>query len=99
MGKIIDKVYLKTLLIWICFFILQLFTQLVLASPIKTTYSARIYKPDGQPLESINVNFKFTILDPSATCSIYVEDYQAINMSSTQALFFSHSGQEIVLFR
>jgi trimeric autotransporter adhesin len=58
----------------------------VLAAPLKTTYQAKIIKPDGLPLEASNVNFRFSILDPSATCKIYAEDYAAVNMTATGGL-------------
>ena len=48
-----------------------------------TTYQAKIVKPDGYPLEASNVNFKFTILDPSGSCILYSENYSSINMSGT----------------
>ena len=53
------------------------------ASPTNTTYQARIIKPDGYPLESGNVNFKFTVLDNSASCILYAETYSAISMSNS----------------
>lgn len=53
------------------------------AAPFRTTYQAKIIKPDGQPLQSSSVNFKFTILDPAATCVIYSEDYTAVNMTDS----------------
>ncbi|MCM2352920.1 MAG: hypothetical protein NDI63_04830 [Pseudobdellovibrio sp.] len=46
----------------------------------RTTYQAKIYKPDGYPLESVSVNFRFTVLDPSSSCVLYIEDYAAVNM-------------------
>ncbi len=58
-------------------FLLEAFA---LAAPFRTTYQAKIIKPDGQPLQASSVNFKFTILDPAATCVIYSEDYTAVNM-------------------
>lgn len=53
------------------------------ASPLGTTYQARIVKPDGLALESANVNFKFTILDPAGTCILYAETFSAINMANS----------------
>lgn len=52
----------------------------------RTTYQAKIIKPDGSPLESTNVNFQFTILDPTGSCTIYTETYSAVNMTSTGGL-------------
>ena len=67
--------------------------SIVYGVPSRATYSARIYKPDGQPLESSHVNFRFTLMDTTGTCSIYVEDYAAVNMSNSGGLaFFSLGG-------
>lgn len=52
----------------------------------RTTYQAKIVKPDGYPLEAANVNFKFTILDPAASCILYSENYAAVDMRSTGGL-------------
>lgn len=52
----------------------------------RTTYQARIVKPDGYPLQSASVNFRFTVLDPSGSCVLYIEDYAAINMTDTGGL-------------
>lgn len=52
----------------------------------KTTYQAKIIKPDGQPLQSASVNFRFTVLDQSGSCAMYIEDYAAINMTDTGGL-------------
>lgn len=52
----------------------------------KTTYQARIVKPDGHALEASSVNFRFTVLDQSGSCVMYVEDYAAINMTDTGGL-------------
>ncbi len=51
-----------------------------------TTYQAKIVKPDGYPLESNNVNFKFTILEPSGSCILYAETYSSVNMANTGGL-------------
>ncbi|AZZ37203.1 hypothetical protein CIK05_10535 [Bdellovibrio sp. qaytius] len=52
----------------------------------KTTYQAKIIKPDGQPLNAVSVNFRFTVLDPSASCILYIEDYAAVNMLGSSGL-------------
>lgn len=52
----------------------------------KTTYQAKIIKPDGYPLQSASVNFRFTVLDQSGSCILYSEDYSAINMTDTAGL-------------
>ncbi|WP_409478176.1 tail fiber domain-containing protein [Pseudobdellovibrio sp. HCB154] len=58
----------------------------VFAGPSRTTYQAKIVKPDGYPLEAASVNFKFTILDPAGSCILYSETYSAVNMSGTGGL-------------
>ncbi len=52
----------------------------------RTTYQAKIYKPDGQPLEAVSVNFRFTVLDPSSSCVLFIEDYAAVNMIGSGGL-------------
>lgn len=52
----------------------------------RTTYQAKIYKPDGLPLEAVSVNFRFTVLDPSASCVLFSEDYAAVNMIGSGGL-------------
>lgn len=61
-------------------------TAVAFAGPSQTTYQARIVKPDGYALEASNVNFQFTILDPSGSCIIYSETYSAVNMGSSGGL-------------
>lgn len=56
------------------------------AGPSRTTYQAKIVKPDGYPLEASSVNFKFTILDPAGSCILYSETYSAVNMSGMSGL-------------
>lgn len=68
------------------FFALFFTLATVSASPLGTTYQARIVKPDGNPLESANVNFKFTVLNPAATCILYAETFSAISMSETSGI-------------
>ena len=52
----------------------------------RTTYQAKIIKPDGSPLEASNVNFKFSVLDTTGSCVLYTETYSAVNMTSTKGL-------------
>ncbi|WP_409480206.1 tail fiber domain-containing protein [Pseudobdellovibrio sp. HCB154] len=61
-------------------------TLSAIANPGVTTYQAKIIKPDGLPLESSSVNFKFTILDPAGACILYSETYSSVNMASTAGL-------------
>lgn len=56
---------------------------MVFATPARTTYQARIVKPDGYPLEAANVNFRFSILDSPGTCVLYTEIYSGVNMTAT----------------
>ncbi|MCM2352908.1 MAG: hypothetical protein NDI63_04770 [Pseudobdellovibrio sp.] len=52
----------------------------------RTTYQAKIAKPNGYPLEAASVNFRFTVLDTVGSCILYVEEYSAINMTDTKGL-------------
>ena len=79
-------------------FILFVFSAKALAVPGLTTYQARIIKPDGQPLEAINVSFRFTFLNPQGTCILYIEDYAAINMTGTSGLASFSLGSGIKTF-
>ncbi|MCM2354361.1 MAG: tail fiber domain-containing protein [Pseudobdellovibrio sp.] len=68
------------------FVFMMLNTLSVFAGPSRTTYQAKIIKPDGYPLESTNVNFKFTILDPLGSCILYSETFSNVNMGSSAGL-------------
>ncbi len=69
------------------FFVFTLMnTMFAFAGPSRTTYQAKIIKPDGYPLEASSVNFKFTILDPVGSCILYSETYSSVNMSATSGL-------------
>lgn len=65
---------------------LFLFSFPIQAMNGRTTYQAKISKPDGYPLESPSVNFRFTVLDTVGSCILYIEDYAAINMQDTGGL-------------
>ncbi|MCM2354769.1 MAG: tail fiber domain-containing protein [Pseudobdellovibrio sp.] len=52
----------------------------------RTTYQAKIVKPDGQPLQATSVNFRFSVLDTVGSCVLYVEDYAAVNMNDSGGL-------------
>lgn len=58
----------------------------VLAMNGRTTYQAKITKPDGYPLESTSVNFRFTVMDTVGSCILYIEDYAAVNLSQSGGL-------------
>lgn len=68
------------------FFISLFMTIQSWAVSLRTTYQARITKPDGQALEAVAVNFRFTILDPTGSCILYIEDYAAVNMLGSSGL-------------
>ena len=70
----------------------------VFAGPSRVTYQAKIVKPDGLPLESATVNFKFTILDPVGTCALYSETYSNVSMASTSGLISFSLGTGIKTF-
>lgn len=69
-----------------------------LAAAMYTTYQAKIIKPDGTPLESTNVNFRFTILDPLSTCVLYTENFNTINMAGSGGLVYFSLGSGIKTF-
>ncbi|AZZ36298.1 hypothetical protein CIK05_05670 [Bdellovibrio sp. qaytius] len=56
------------------------------AGPGSTTYQAKIIAPNGQPLESSSVNFKFTVLNPAADCIVFAETFSSVNMHSSNGL-------------
>lgn len=68
------------------------------ASAMYTTYQAKIIKPDGVPLESTSVNFRFTILDPLGACILYTENFNTINMDGTGGLVYFSLGSGIKTF-
>lgn len=55
-------------------------------SPIFTTFQSKIVSPSGTELEAASVNFRFTILDSAGTCVLYVEDFNAVNMTGTKGI-------------
>ena len=78
---------IKNLILFVIAFVFMFMnTSLTFAGPNRTTYQAKIIKPDGFPLEAVNVNFKFTILDPAGACILYAETYSSVNMSGTGGL-------------
>jgi len=70
----------------ILLFFALFFSIAAAASPQVTTYQARIVKPDGLPLETANVNFKFSVLNPAADCILYAETFSAINMANSAGI-------------
>lgn len=83
---------IKSHLYSILFACIFLYPAFSLAVNNRTTYQAKIIKPDGLPLEAVNVSFKFTILDPSASCILYSEEYSVVNMQNTGGLIFFSLG-------
>ncbi|MCM2354015.1 MAG: tail fiber domain-containing protein [Pseudobdellovibrio sp.] len=75
---------MKNLITFLMFFLIV--AANVFAAPGRTTYQAKIIKPDGYPLEANNVSFQFSILDPTGTCVLYVESYAAVNMANSGGL-------------
>ena len=88
---------MNTNLLYVYLLFASLFATSAFALPALTTYQARIIQPNGVPLESNGVSFRFTILNPAADCILYVEDYNAINMNNTSGLvtFSLGSGTKI----
>ncbi len=68
------------------------------AGPSRTTYQAKIIKPDGYPLESSTVNFKFTILDPAGSCILYSETFSSVNMGASAGLVSFSLGSGVRTF-
>lgn len=56
------------------------------AAPKTTTFQMKIIKPDGSPLESGSVNFRFTTLSPTGTCVVYVEEFNGMSMINSGGL-------------
>lgn len=67
--------------LFLSFIIFQCFTS-AFAGSYRTTYQAKIIKPNGLPLEASSVQFKFTILDPSGVCILYSESFSNVNMTA-----------------
>ena len=56
------------------------------AVPSNLSFQSKIYKPDGTSLEAASVNFRFTTVDPTGTCILYIEDFTGISMSRSAGL-------------
>lgn len=74
----------KTFILFFAFILLNVIPAL--AGPSRTTYQAKIVKPNGYPLEASSVNFRFSVLDSVGSCVLYVEDYIAVNMAESGGL-------------
>lgn len=88
----------KQLITALSFALTTLLPFSTLAAAMYTTYQAKIIKPDGTPLESTNVNFRFTILDPLSTCVLYTENFNTINMAGSGGLVYFSLGSGIKTF-
>lgn len=51
------------------------------------SYQGRIIKPDGNPLEGLNVQFRMQIRSPGSENCLLYEETQTINMSGTSGVF------------
>ena len=58
----------------------------VLAVPTTLSFQSKIFKPDGTALEAASVSFRFTTVDPTGTCILYVEDFAGTNMQNSGGL-------------
>lgn len=83
------------ILVFVCVLV---FVTTAAAMNGRTTYQAKIVKPDGYPLQSTSVNFRFTVLDTVGSCILYVEDYAAINMQNTGGLISFALGNGAISF-
>lgn len=62
------------------------------------TLSGRITKPDGTDLKSSDVDFKFSIVDVTGACVLYVEDATSLDLSSSSGSFEYSIGSGAVSF-
>ncbi len=62
------------------------------AVPQSLSFQSKIYKPDGTPLDAANVNFRFTTVDPTGTCILYIEDFFGADMSGSAGLAILNLG-------
>jgi hypothetical protein len=51
------------------------------------SYQGRIFKPDGQPLESTSVMFRMQVRSPGSENCLLFEEIQTINMTSSSGVF------------
>ena len=68
------------------------FSLQALAVPSSLSFQSKIFKPDGTPLEAASVNFRFTTVDPTGTCILYVEDFTGASMSGSAGLAILNLG-------
>ncbi len=82
--------YVKTILI--TYLGLLAFSVSAHAVPSSLSFQSKIYKPDGTPLEAASVNFRFTTMDPTGTCILYVEDFIGASMTGSTGLAILNLG-------
>lgn len=70
----------------ILFLAAVVFTIHTYAVPSSLTFQTKIYKPNGTALEAASVSFRFTTVDPTGTCILYVEDFSGMNMQASVGL-------------
>ncbi len=78
--------------IFLVFITMFAFSLNALAVPKTLSFQSKIYKPDGLPLEAPAVNFRFTTVDPTGTCILYVEDFVNVDMSGSTGLVVFNLG-------
>ena len=82
--------YLKIILM--TSFSLLAFSSEAFAVPTSLSFQSKIYKPDGAALEASSVNFRFSTMDPTGTCILYVEDFASVNMAGSSGLVIFNLG-------
>lgn len=88
--------YLK--IVFLIFFASVAFSVKVFAVPKTLSFQSKIYKPDGFPLEAANVNFRFTTVDPTGTCILYIEDFANVSMVGSSGLVVFNLGSGTKIF-
>ena len=71
---------------------LSLFAVQTHAVPNRLSFQTKIYRPDGSALEMPSVNFRFTTVDPTGTCILYVEDFSNVSMQNSAGLAIFNLG-------
>jgi hypothetical protein len=63
--------------------LITLSTHYVEAQNKNIYYSTQILEADGNPIEAALANFRFTLFDFSLNCTLYIEEYNLINMQNS----------------
>jgi hypothetical protein len=69
------------------FIISFLFASSAFANNPGVSYQGRIFKPDGNPLEGANVQFRMQVRSPGAENCLLFEEIQTVNMSGSSGIF------------